>query len=130
LAQIAATLTADAETLAVDAAEDPRFEQLARLRTRQSEAAHFLAASAPAVRQLALRLWGDRGDLMAGGTTLTRDANNDRVLTTLASNRKQTFRASDGLMVHDSDRNGVAYTFSYTTDGHPRSITEPAAMPR
>ncbi|MBY3555697.1 hypothetical protein HGI15_20200, partial [Modestobacter lapidis] len=59
-----------------------------------------------------------------GGTRLERDAaTNNWVLTTLASHRKQTFRASDGLMIADTDRNGVAYTFSYDSAGKPTTIT-------
>lgn len=58
-----------------------------------------------------------------GGTKLERDASNNWVLTTLASNRKQTFRASDGLEISDADRNGNAYSFSYNSNGVPTSIT-------
>lgn len=58
-----------------------------------------------------------------GGTQLTLDAANNWVLTTLASQRKQVFRASDGLMISDTDRNGVAYTFGYNSSGKPTTIT-------
>jgi RHS repeat-associated protein len=58
-----------------------------------------------------------------GGKRMTRDGAGNWVLTTLASNRTQTFRAADGLVVSDSNRNGVAYTFSYDTAGKPTSIT-------
>ena len=59
----------------------------------------------------------------SGGTTLTRDGANNWVLTTLASNQKQVFRAADGLMLSDTDRNGVAYTFAYNSAGKPATIT-------
>jgi RHS repeat-associated protein len=58
-----------------------------------------------------------------GGTKLERDGSNNWVLTTLASNRKQTFRAADGLEISDADRNGNTTTFAYNNDGVPTSIT-------
>lgn len=58
-----------------------------------------------------------------GGTKLERDGSNNWVLTTLASNRKQTFRSSDGLQIADADRNGNTYTYSYDDNGVPTSIT-------
>lgn len=58
-----------------------------------------------------------------GGTRLTRAGTaGDWTLTTLASNRRQVFRAADGLLISDADRNGVAYTFSYS-GGRPTQIT-------
>jgi len=58
-----------------------------------------------------------------GGKRMSRDGAGNWVLTTLTSNRTQTFRAADGLVVSDSNRNGVAYTFSYDPAGKPTSIT-------
>jgi RHS repeat-associated protein len=58
-----------------------------------------------------------------GGTKLERNAAKDWVLTTLSSQRKQTFRASDGLLISDADRNGNNYSFDYDANGLPTSIT-------
>ena len=58
-----------------------------------------------------------------GGSQLARDGAGNWVLTTLASNRKQVFRSSDGLLLSDTDRNGVAYTFAYDAAGKPTTIT-------
>ena len=59
-----------------------------------------------------------------GGTRMTRaGANGDWTLTTLESNRRQVFRAADGLMVSDADRNGLAYAFTYDSAGKPTQIS-------
>ncbi|RBY74636.1 hypothetical protein DQ239_19310 [Blastococcus sp. TF02-09] len=58
-----------------------------------------------------------------GGWRLERNAANDWVLTELASNRKMTFRSSDGLLITDADRNGLSATFTYDSSGKLTGIT-------
>lgn len=57
-----------------------------------------------------------------GATSLTLSGA-EYVLTKQPSRQVTRFRTSDGLMVSDTDRNGVAYAFSYPTSEHPAVVT-------